>query len=429
MLKERMVNHQLPKGWQAKPLVQLCTLFTDGDWIESKDQSLDGIRLIQTGNVGCGEFKDRRDKARWISQETFEKLKCEEVFPDDCLISRLPDPVGRSCLIPETGDKMITSVDCSIIRLNRSFIIADFFNYYTQSAKYLEEVESKCSGATRKRISRKNLGEVEILLPPLPEQKRIVAILDEAFANISQTVANAEKNLANARELFDSYLNEVFTHKGEGWEEKYLSDGELLKIIDGDRGSNYPTASEFFPEEYCLFLSTKNVRPDGFKFNETMFITKEKDQALRKGKLQRLDVVLTTRGTIGNVAIYDEKVDFENIRINSGMLIFRPNQSLILSEYLFEVLRSNFIKKQINASVSGAAQPQLPIKTINNFKIPVHPSIEKQKFISNKIKKLSCECEELEDIYRRKLAALAELKQALLQKAFTGELTAADQPT
>ena len=107
MLKERMMNHQLPKGWQAKPLVQLCTLFTDGDWIESKDQSLDGIRLIQTGNVGCGEFKDRRDKARWISQETFEKLKCEEVFPDDCLISRLPDPVGRSCLIPVVNENSV----------------------------------------------------------------------------------------------------------------------------------------------------------------------------------------------------------------------------------------------------------------------------------------------------------------------------------
>ncbi|MDX9989502.1 restriction endonuclease subunit S [Thiothrix unzii] len=388
----------------------------------------EGIPLIRSLNVYDDGF--RTSGLAYLDDQQAKKLSNVTVQENDVLLNITGASVARCCIVPSDLVPARVNQHVSIIRVKPELVDSKFISILLTSKTYknllLHHGES---GSTRQAITKLQLEEFVVSLPPLSEQKRIVAILDEAFANISQAVANAEKNLANARELFDSYLNEVFTHKGEGWEEKYLSDGELLKIIDGDRGSNYPTASEFFPEEYCLFLSTKNVRPDGFKFNETMFITKEKDQALRKGKLQRLDVVLTTRGTIGNVAIYDEKVDFENIRINSGMLIFRPNQSLLLSEYLFEVLRSNFIKKQINASVSGAAQPQLPIKTINNFKIPVHPSIEKQKFISNKIKKLSCECEELEDIYRRKLAALAELKQALLQKAFTGELTAADQPT
>ena len=107
-----------------------------------------------------------------------------------------------------------------------------------------------------------------------------------------------------------------------------------------------------------------------------MFITEEKDNLLRKGKLKRRDVILTTRGTIGNIAIYDDNVKFDHIRVNSGMLIFRPNENIITSEYLFEVLRSSSMKSQIEKFTSGAAQPQLPIKTLVSFTFPVPTSLE-----------------------------------------------------
>ena len=166
----------------------------------------------------------------------------------------------------------------------------------------------------------------------------------------------------------------------EGWVGKKLGDTDLLKIIDGDRGKNYPKQSEFLGEGYCLFLNTKNVRPDGFNFDTTMFLDKEKDKALRKGKLNRRDVVLTTRGTIGNVAIYDDSVEFDHIRINSGMLVLRPNERIIISEYLFRILLSPVVRTQIVKHTSGAAQPQLPIKTLVNFTIPV-PSLPEQRRI------------------------------------------------
>ena len=89
------VNSTLPKGWEIKKLGEVCEVFTDGNWIESKDQSTEGIRLIQTGNIGFGFYKDKRDKARYISEETFIRLKCTEILPNDLLISRLPDPVGN----------------------------------------------------------------------------------------------------------------------------------------------------------------------------------------------------------------------------------------------------------------------------------------------------------------------------------------------
>ena len=154
-----------------------------------------------------------------------------------------------------------------------------------------------------------------------------------------------------------------------------------------------------------------------------MFISKEKDELMGKGKLKRRDVVMTTRGTIGNIAIYDERVEFNVIRINSGMLIFRPNEQVILAEYLFEALRSSVMKSQITKYVSGAAQPQLPIKTLVNFVLPVPRNLGEQRQLVADLKELEIEVNRLEAIYEQKLNSLIELKQSLLHQAFTGQLT------
>ena len=102
--------------WEIKKLGEVCSFIDDGDWIESSDQSTNGIRLIQTGNIGNGVYLDKKEKSHFISEETFNRLHCTEIFAGDCLVSRLPDPIGRSCIIPETKQKMITAVDCSILR-------------------------------------------------------------------------------------------------------------------------------------------------------------------------------------------------------------------------------------------------------------------------------------------------------------------------
>ncbi|MDJ1171926.1 restriction endonuclease subunit S [Roseofilum sp. BLCC_M154] len=294
-----------------------------------------------------------------------------------------------------------------------------FVEYYLNSIS----LEPYISGAAQPKLNQRKLNSIPIPLPPLEEQRRIVAILDEAFEGIDRAIANTKQNLANAREIFDSYLNSIFTQKGDDWVEKKLGDTEVLRIIDGDRGKNYPKKADFYPEGYCLFLNTKNVRPDGFNFDTTMFITEEKDKALRKGKLMRRDVILTTRGTIGNIALYDDSVEFDHIRINSGMLIFRPNEKVITSEYLFEVMRSSIVKLQIKRFTSGAAQPQLPIKTLVNFSFPIPTQLEDQNRIVENLHQLSDETQRLEAIYQQKLEALHELKQSILHKAFTGELT------
>lgn len=159
-------------------LDQLCAHFGDGDWIESKDQSEEGIRLIQTGNVGNGEYKDKGDKARFISEDTFSRLGCTEVFPGDILISRLPDPIGRACIIPEMP-KSITAVDCTIVRL-KSELTPMFFVAFTKTPAYTSQIDSFTTGSTRKRISRANLGSILVPVPPIARQNEFVAFAEQS---------------------------------------------------------------------------------------------------------------------------------------------------------------------------------------------------------------------------------------------------------
>jgi type I restriction enzyme S subunit len=175
-------------------LDELCVHFGDGDWIESKDQSDEGIRLIQTGNVGNGEFIEKEDKSRYISEETFERLNCTEVHQGDILVSRLPDPIGRACMIPQMN-KAITAVDCTIIRL-REDLLPEFFVNYTKTPTYMVQIDSFTTGSTRKRISRANLGSVLVPVPELNRQQEFVSIVrqsDKSKYELSCCIDSLEK--------------------------------------------------------------------------------------------------------------------------------------------------------------------------------------------------------------------------------------------
>ena len=131
---------------------EISTFISDGDWIESQDQSDYGIRLIQTGNIGNGEYLDKPDKAKYISEETYNKLHCTDVYPGDILISRLPDPIGRSCMVPQDIGRAITAVDCTILRVNRSNYNPHFFVYYTQTDLYRSKLSYFLTGTTRQKV-------------------------------------------------------------------------------------------------------------------------------------------------------------------------------------------------------------------------------------------------------------------------------------
>ena len=181
---------EVPSTWKWAKLKDITNYIGDGDWIESKDQSETGIRLIQTGNIGFGNFKDKEGKYHFISSDTFERLNCNEIFEGDVLISRLPEPVGRACILPKLEERCITAVDCSILRINENIISKELFVLYTQSNKYLELIKDNCTGTTRLRISRSNLEKIYVPLPPLNEQKRILTKINLLFQELDKIILN-----------------------------------------------------------------------------------------------------------------------------------------------------------------------------------------------------------------------------------------------
>ncbi|HJD00796.1 MAG TPA: restriction endonuclease subunit S [Candidatus Dwaynia gallinarum] len=160
------------------------------------------------------------------------------------------------------------------------------------------------------------------------------------------------------------------------WKEFYLED--LFNVIDGDRGEKYPSKDEIFDEGYCVFLNAKNITKNGFDFDHIQYISEEKDKELRNGKLEKFDIVLTTRGTIGNVALNDN-IKYENLRINSGMVLLR-SENLKYIKYVYMYMKSKLFIHQVDKISFGSAQPQLTVKEIKKFKvvIPINET-EQQK--------------------------------------------------
>ena len=173
-------------------LEKLTNLFTDGNWIESKDQSQSGIRLIQTGNIGNAQYLDKAERSRFIDEETFVRLKCTEVVPGDVLVSRLPDPIGRSCIVPTDLGTMITGVDCTIIRFTDK-INPVFFITYTLTDQYKSQIIEFEAGSTRKRISRKNLGKILVPVPPIELQNQFADFVKQVDKSKSEILEGIKR--------------------------------------------------------------------------------------------------------------------------------------------------------------------------------------------------------------------------------------------
>ena len=189
--------------------------------------------------------------------------------------------------------------------------------------------------------------------------------------------------------------------------------GELpIQFIDGDRGKNYPKGDDFSKVGHCLFLNAGNVTKNGWDFSENVYISEEKDNLLRNGKLERGDIVLTTRGTVGNVVLYTDDIPYKHIRINSGMVIIRNNNTCY-NPYLYQYLRSYLFLGQVQQFQSGSAQPQIPISTLKKLTISL-PHLAEQKRIADILSAIDDKIE----LNRRINANLEQQAQALYKSWF-----------
>ncbi|VKK65243.1 type I RM modification enzyme [Streptococcus pneumoniae] len=240
-----------------------------------------------------------------------------------------------------------------------------YFKYVVE--KGLQDAVKHTHGSTMKHLTKKYFDNIIVPYTNLGEQQRIASELDL----LSKLILRRQEQLEELNLLVKSRFNEMF-----GENKIFESIDNLFDIIDGDRGKNYPKSDELFSEEYCLFLNTKNVTKNGFSFDTKQFITKTKDKLLRKGKLERYDIVLTTRGTVGNVAYYDELIKYKHLRINSGMVILRPKTPNLNQKFIIHVLRNNNYSRVI----SGSAQPQLPITKLKKILLSLPPLALQNEF-------------------------------------------------
>ena len=202
----------VPEHWEVEKVKKLACSnpksFVDGDWIESPYITSDGIRLIQTGNIGIGEYREQG--FRYVSEATFQNFKCTEIQPGNILICRLGEPVARACLAPQLGKRMITSVDVCILK-PREDVNAKFVVYCMSSHRYLGYVGSLVRGSTRNRVSRSMLAAFQIPLPPLPEQRTMVRYLDHVDRRIRRYVAAKEKLVGLLEEERQAVVNRAVT--------------------------------------------------------------------------------------------------------------------------------------------------------------------------------------------------------------------------
>lgn len=253
--------------------------------------------------------------------------------------------------------------------------------------------------------------DMQLPVPHISKQREIVNEYNTIQNRIALNQQMIQKLEETAQAIYREWFVEGIDRENlpEGWRVATLN--ELVEIIDGDRGANYPSIEEMTNNGYCLFLNAGNVTKIGFDFSDSKFITKDKDESLRKGKLKRNDVVLTTRGTVGNVAFYSDAILINNIRINSGMVILRAKDIAESTIFIYSILRNSEMKIAIDTYLSGSAQPQLPIKDL--IKIPIlKPSNQKIIEYSKLAIKIQLHIDNIQ-IQNQKLM---ELKELLLTK-------------
>lgn len=189
----------IPQGWDVQPLKHICLSVQDGDWIETKDQGGEDFRLVQISNIGVGEFIETGNY-RYITHETFNRLRCTEINPGDILVARMPTPIGRAWLAHKMPWPMITAVDVAIVRTNRKLAASLFMAYAWNDPFNLERTGAQASGTTRPRVTRRELAALEFVIPPLELQNRF-GVLIKPLADCIQILRARNDNLRRTRDL------------------------------------------------------------------------------------------------------------------------------------------------------------------------------------------------------------------------------------
>lgn len=413
----RESGNPLPEGWLSTPLDDVLLSIVGGGTPSKSNAS------YFQGDIPWMSVKDMN---KHTLEDTVDHITQEAVDNSSTNIIPAGTPIVATRM--SLGKIVVASFDSAINQDLKALFHADgierdyLVNWYRSQSK---KIEILGTGTTVKGIRLEVLKALNFPLPPLAEQKVIADQLDTLLAQVETTKARLERLPEILKTFRQSVLAAAVSGKLTNSHSNFRN--ELLtncfECIDGDRGPNYPKKNEYLSNGYCLFLSTKNVRKFGFDFGDTVFISKEKDNVLRKGRLERGDIVVTTRGTLGYVASYDETVPYDIVRINSGMLILRKKDEEFINDYFKILIASPYFQKLIEDQRTGSAQPQLPAKILKDFILPV-PEYGDQAEIVRRVEELFAFADTIEQQTKAALERVNHLTQSILAKAFRGELTA-----
>jgi type I restriction enzyme S subunit len=398
-------------GWQVRKIGDICQVMTGGTPSKSKPEYFGGsIKWLVSGDIHQREIYDckgriteaglKNSNARLLPiNSVMIALNGQGKTRGTVAILRTQATCNQSliCITPKEPDKLLPE-----------YLYANLHGRYQEIRRMTGD-----SGNDRRGLNMGLIKNIEIPIAPLSEQQRIVAILDEAFDGIAKARANAEKNLQNARALFESHLQAVFAQSYQTSELVSLLD-LATDITDGDHMPP-PKAPSGIP-----FITIGNVDKDKntIDFLDTFMVSREYFDRLKLNKRPRHgDVLYTVTGSFGIPIMVNEHREFCFQR-HIGLIRPKPEVS---SEWLYFLLMSPQIFKQAADGATGAAQKTVSLKLLRGFQVP-RISLDHQRLIAAKLKVVSEETQCLTSLYQRKLAALDELKQSLLHQAFSGEL-------
>ena len=387
----------MKKGWEIRRLGDLAEMVTKGTTPTSigHEFTAQGINFVKVESISLtGQFIEQ--KFAHINPDCHEALKRSQLKAGDILFS-IAGALGRTAIVSDEILPANTNQALAIIRLKFDASVFDQFVLLAlQTGFAIEQIEKYKGGAAQQNLSLAQVRDFQIPIPPLAEQKRIVALLDEAFAGLATAQANAEKNLQNARALFESQLETVFSKRGEGWVEKRLE----TVCSDIFAGGDVPKQnhSKVESEKYRIPIYTNGEKNNGlYGFTDTSRVTTP-------------SVTISARGTIGYAVLRNESY-YPAIRL----IVVIPRPDVLEVKFMYYSI------KNAKFDHSGTSIPQLTVPMVRDFPI-YFPSLSKQREIVAHLDALSAETQRVAKIYEQKQAALAALKKSLLHQAFSGEL-------
>jgi type I restriction enzyme S subunit len=403
-------KEQLLKDWDIKTLDELCEIARGGS-----PRPIQAFLTNDIDSINWIKISDASASSKYICK-TKEKIK--------------PDGIKRSRMVNE-GDFILSNSmsfgrpyimkisgcihDGWLVLKDKSGLFdQDYLYYYLGSNTTYKQFDLLASGSTVRNLNIDLVRGVKVTLPPIDEQKRIVAILDETFERIDQAIRNTEKNLANARELFESYLNFKLLPVASGHLIQTLA--SITDLIVDCEHKTAPTQEIGIPS-----IRTPNIGKGYLIFDNVNRVSEETYELwTKRAKPISGDLILAREAPAGNVGIIPEG---ERVCLGQRTVLIRPKKNRIDSQFLAFLLLHPLIQKRLLAKSTGATVQHVNMKDIRELKLSELPSIQTQQKLTKELEDLRSQGDRLETIYRQKIAALNELKQSILQKAFTGQLT------